>query len=91
MKKFLILLKYKKSIDEIEKHLNAHIAFLDKYYNSNNFIFSGRKNPRTGGVILSKFNSIEEVNAAIKQDPFFMNELADYEVIEFEPTRGMNF
>lgn len=90
MKTFIINLTYKKSLADVDKYMNEHILFLDKFYNSKNFLLSGRKNPRTGGVILCKFNSIEEVNSAIKEDPFNIYEIADFEIIEFEPTRGIS-
>ena len=89
MKTFIIILTYKISLDEVDTHIKDHILFLDKYYNSGNFILSGRKNPRTGGVILCKFNSSEEVHSIIKEDPFYTYKIADYEVIEFEKSRGI--
>ncbi len=48
---FIANLTYIKPLSEVEKYLEEHIAFLDKYYASGKFICSGRKNPRTGGVI----------------------------------------
>lgn len=52
---FLIDLTYKKLLSEVEKILDEHVAFLDKYYAPGKFTFSGRSNPRTGGVILVFF------------------------------------
>lgn len=89
MKTFLFLLTYKKQLDVIDQYLPAHIEFLDKYYAKKNFLTSGRKNPRTGGVILCRFNSLEEAHAAIKEDPFFIHEIADVDIVEFEPSRGI--
>ena len=51
-----------------------------------NFLASGRKIPRNGGVILAKAQSREELDEILKQDPFNQNNLADYEVIEFVPS-----
>ena len=84
---FIILLSYKKEISEVEKLIDLHIKFLDKYYANNKFIFSGRKNPRTGGVILVRNVDRNELTEIIKQDPFFQNEVANYEVTEVIPTR----
>jgi uncharacterized protein YciI len=84
---FIISLTYKKPIEEIEKHIEEHIAFLEKYYNKNKFIFSGRKNPRIGGIILANNVSENEIVEIIKEDPFHKSELADYEIIEFIPTK----
>ena len=84
---FIISLSYKKEISEVEKCIDLHVAFLDKYYAENKFIFSGRKNPRTGGVILVRNVDRNELTEIIKQDPFFQNEIADYEITEVIPTK----
>lgn len=84
---FILNLTYIKPIMEVEKYLSNHIAFLDKYYNSEKFICSGRKNPRTGGIILCNAQDINEVNAILSEDPFYKEKIASYEIIEFFPTK----
>lgn len=84
---FIISLSYKKEISEVEKFIPSHIKFLEKYYNENKFIFSGRKNPRTGGVILVRNVDKETLQEIIKEDPFFLNDIADYDIIEVIPTK----
>lgn len=84
---FVIILSYKKTLNEVERHLNDHRQFLDKYYASGNFFCSGPQNPRTGGIILCKAKNREEIDPIIKEDPFFINDIASYEVIEFNPMK----
>ncbi len=84
---FIVSLTYKKPIDEVEKYIKEHIIFLDKYYALNKFIFSGRKNPRIGGVILSYNVTRAEIEEIIKEDPFFKNQIAEYEITEVIPTK----
>lgn len=84
---FIVSLLYKKDISEVEKFIEPHIQFLDKYYADKKFIFSGRKNPRTGGVILVRNVDKETLADIIKQDPFYQNEIADYEITEVIPTK----
>lgn len=84
---FIINLTYVKPLEEVEKYLADHIIFLNKYYESNNFICSGRKNPRTGGVILCNAKNMDEVKDIIGEDPFNKNRIANYEVVEFQPTK----
>ena len=84
---FTAIRTYKKPIEEIEKNLAEHIKFLDKYYENKKFLISGRRNPRTGGIILVNSDSLEEVSQIIREDPFYVNNLADYEIIEFIPTK----
>jgi uncharacterized protein YciI len=48
---FIINLKYKVELTQIDQFLNEHIEFLNAQYESGNFLASGRKEPRTGGII----------------------------------------
>jgi uncharacterized protein YciI len=84
---FLIDLHYIQPLEEIEKHLPAHVAYLEKGYSAGNFICSGRKNPRTGGIILCKAPNKEAVMQLIADDPFYQHRLADYHLTEFLPTK----
>lgn len=84
---FIIILNYKKSLADIERYLAEHRAFLDSGYRDNLFVASGPKNPRTGGIIISQLKNREQLENILKQDPFNINDVADYEIIEFSPTK----
>lgn len=84
---FIIILKYKKTIEAVTKNLDAHITFLNKYYSQNKFICSGRQEPRIGGIIVCTAKNKEEVNSIILEDPFYKNDIAEYEIIEFIPSK----
>ena len=83
---YIVSLTYKASLEAIDKELNNHIDYLKKQYAAGNFLASGRKIPRNGGVILAKAQSREVLDEILKQDPFNQNNVADYEVIEFVPS-----
>ena len=84
---YIVNLNYIKEVSEVEKYLEEHIKFLEKYYEMGKFICSGRKNPRTGGVILLNAESLSEVEKIILEDPFNINEIPEYEITEFFPTK----
>ncbi|MCC5468152.1 YciI family protein [Pelosinus baikalensis] len=84
---FLMILNYLKPLEYLDELIPAHIEFLDRFYNQSKFIASGRRNPRVGGVIIAKASCEEEVWEIIKQDPFYINGAAEYEVIEFIPSK----
>lgn len=84
---FIVSLTYKKDLSDVEKFIEAHTQFLDKYYADKKFIFSGRKNPRTGGVILVRHVNRQELEELLKHDPFYQNNIADYEITEVIPTK----
>ena len=84
---YIIILTYQKDLSEVEKHLEAHRAYLDKHYASGHFVASGAQVPRKGGVILCKGDSKEEILDIIAQDPFHKHRIAAYQIIEFTPTK----
>ena len=56
---FIFSLSYLKPISQVEKYLQAHIDYLERYYQLGHFIASGRKIPRTGGIIICRAESHE--------------------------------
>ncbi|MFS4471090.1 YciI family protein [Chryseobacterium sp. T20] len=84
---FIISLTYKSSIENVEQLIPQHNIFLNKHYESGNFIASGRKEPRTGGIIIAKAESKKEVEKIIYEDPFYIHEVADYTITEFIPSK----
>lgn len=83
---FIAILTYKKSLSEVDKYLQAHRDYLAEHYAAGDFIASGPRNPRIGGVIMIKAADRDVVNAIISQDPFNINTIADYQIVEFTPT-----
>lgn len=86
---FIFNLTYVKPISDVEQFLPEHIQYLEKYYTSKKFICSGRKVPRTGGIILCNCATKQEAEQIIKEDPFFKEQIAEYEVIEFVPSKSL--
>jgi uncharacterized protein YciI len=84
---FVIELVYKADLSEIDAHMAAHVAFLKKYYASGNFLVSGRKIPRDGGIILATGKTRKQIEAIVAEDPFFQHGLADFRVIEFRASQ----
>lgn len=83
---FIVSLNYVKALTEVDKNIESHVAYLEKYYALNKFIVSGRKVPRTGGVILVNAQSLDELNAILAEDPFHQAGVAEYQITEFIPT-----
>ncbi len=80
---FIINLNYIVPLEKLDIHMTAHVKFLQKYYKMNVFVASGRKVPRTGGIILALAKSLEEVEKIIAEDPFHRHKLAEFTVTEF--------
>jgi len=84
---FVIELVYKADLAEIDAHMRAHMAYLNKHYSAGTFLVSGRKVPREGGIILAVGNSREDIEAVAKEDPFVKNGLAEFRVVEFRASQ----
>ncbi len=83
---FIAILTYKKPLEEVDRHLQAHRDYLAVHYAAGDFIASGPQTPRVGGVIMMKAESRAAVDSIIAQDPFNINGIADYQIVEFTPT-----
>ena len=83
---FIVSLTYKRDLEEVDKHLDAHVAYLKQEYANGNFIASGRKIPRTGGIILSCVKNKDELESILANDPFHKEGIAEYDIIEFVPS-----
>lgn len=78
---FILSLTYKAPLEKADEQMQGHMAWLKQGYDDGHFIASGRKVPRTGGVILARGerSAIETFCAA---DPFVTHAIADYEITE---------
>jgi uncharacterized protein YciI len=84
---FVIELTYKASLAEIDASMAAHVKFLKKYYAAGNFLISGRKIPRDGGIIVAAGTSRQHIEVIIREDPFYARGLADFRIIEFRASQ----
>jgi uncharacterized protein YciI len=82
---FIISLDYHGSLDAIDAALPAHVEWLRDGYDRGLFLASGRKVPRTGGVIFA-IGDRETIERKLDGDPFKQTGLATYDLTEFEPT-----
>ena len=84
---FILLNRYLKPLDEVDRVLPEHRTFQDEMYARGIFIVSGRFEPRTGGVTLVTGVSRDELDSVLARDPFVREGITAYEIFEFTPTR----
>lgn len=87
MSVFIVLLDYVRPLEEVDRLLDRHVAYLERNFAAGRFLASGRRVPRTGGVILARGADIDEIEAIVATDPFLSAGVATHEVIEFEASR----
>ncbi|MDC0948068.1 YciI family protein [Gammaproteobacteria bacterium] len=83
---FIVSISYSASLAIIDEFIDEHCDFLDRQYALGHFQLSGRKEPRTGGIILATVDSRDLLDQILSLDPFRRENLADYDVTEFSPS-----
>lgn len=78
---FILSLTYIDPLELADRHMDAHLEWIRAGYEGGVFLASGRKVPRTGGVVLARGErtTIEEMCAA---DPFVVHSIARYDITE---------
>ena len=84
---FVIEIIYQADLKQIDACMGAHMKFVRKYYAAGNFLVSGRKIPRDGGIILAVGESRDAIEAIAKEDPFYTRGLVDVRIIEFRASQ----
>ena len=80
---FIVTLTYLKPVDEIDALMHDHVEWLRKGYDEGLFIASGRRIPRTGGVILARSGDEQALRDNLARDPFAIHGAARFDVVEF--------
>lgn len=83
---FLDILKYVRPIEEVDALLEPHRDWLMRGFASGHMLMAGRRDPRIGGVILIKAETLDEARAVADADPFITEGVAEYDLIAWEPT-----
>jgi uncharacterized protein YciI len=82
----IINLTYIVPLETVDAYSDSHVEYLKEQYKLGHFLASGRKVPRTGGIILSGVSYKAELQKIIEKDPFKVNDIADYALTEFVPS-----
>jgi hypothetical protein len=79
-----------KSLDKVDKKREEHLAYVKNFILSGKFLVVGRKNPVDGAVIIAHNLTKKELEEIFKNDPYYMNGLAEYSITEFNPASFAN-
>jgi len=77
----ILSLTYIAALEKVDEQVEAHMAWIKQGYDAGHFIASGRKMPRTGGVILAKGDRAA-MEAFCAADPFVLHGVAEYDITE---------
>lgn len=88
----IALIRYRKPLEEILKVIEAHRAYLGELKKQGLLLASGPLDPRSGGALLLRVPD-GSVAASLDQirdgDPFIQQGCAQYELLPWAPTLGL--
>jgi uncharacterized protein YciI len=84
---YVLISRYTAEQSRIEELVPAHREYLQRHFASGLFVASGRRVPWTGGVIVAR-GERAAVEAAVLDDPFTQEGVAETEIVEFEVLFG---
>ena len=87
MKHFVVEIIYTAPIEKIEAVLPEHRAFLQTGYDRGWLLMSGPMSPRTGGIVVARAPSLEELQSFFRQDPYALHHVAAHRFSEFTPVK----
>jgi uncharacterized protein YciI len=87
----IAIIRYRKPMEDVHKHLDAHRAYLRSLKEKGLLLASGPVEPRHGGAILLRIPD-SEAQAALDSirdnDPFVQLGIAQYEMWPWNPVIG---
>ena len=87
MNHFIVFINYIVPFEQIQEILPKHRAYLDKGYQSGMLLMSGPNTAKTGGIVVARANSLNELKDFFTQDPYNINNAATYSYHEFDPVK----
>ncbi|MFT4267685.1 MAG: YciI family protein [Xenophilus sp.] len=91
MKHFVVEAKYLVPFEQIKGAIPQHRDFLQQGYDKGLFLCSGPKQPPTGGFLLARAKSKEDLEAFFENEPFHRANLASFTFTEFDPVKRQSW
>ncbi|MEV6618393.1 YciI family protein [Streptomyces sp. NPDC051051] len=84
----LLSLHYTASEQEAEPFVRDHVTFLERHHQDGTFLVSGQTVPTSiGGVIIARGVDRTTIEQIAAQDPFVLNNVAEYAITTVTPGR----
>lgn len=89
----IALVRYRKPLEEVLKVVDAHRAYLAGVQAKGQLLASGPMDPRSGGILLLRVpddGAAASLDAIRDGDPFVQQGCAQYELLPWAPTIGVD-
>jgi uncharacterized protein YciI len=84
----LLSLHYTAPEQEAEPFVRDHISYLERHHQDGTFLVSGQTVPTSiGGVIIARGFDRAAIEQIAAQDPFVLNDVAEYTITTITPGR----
>ena len=91
MKHFVILINYTAPADVVDSIRSEHREFLKGGYQKGILLMSGPFTPPTGGAVVARAESEDDIRAFFSKDPYAIQSAATHQIIEFDPVLRQSF
>jgi uncharacterized protein YciI len=91
MKHFIVEITYTVPFEALTEVVPVHRAFLQEGYDKGWLLMSGPLNPKTGGIVVGRAPSVDDLRDFFRKDPYSIKGLATYKFVEFEPVKRQAF
>lgn len=81
---YLVTITYTQPLEAVERVLDAHRQYLREAPLARRIVMTGRRRPATGGLVMLRADSRAEVEAFVQADPYCTEQVAAFEIIEFD-------
>ena len=86
----IAIIRYRRSLEEVLVHQDAHRAYLRGLKEKGVLVASGPCNPRFGGILLLRVgdDDFTALDAVRDSDPFIQHAVAQYELLGWNPVKS---
>ncbi len=85
MKHYLVEITYTAPLEIVDMIVTEHRKFLQTGYDQGWLLMSGPRNPKTGGIVIARAPSMQDIQAFFFSDPYQQHKAATYNFVEFNP------
>jgi uncharacterized protein YciI len=91
MRHFIVTLQFLAPFEAFGEAVPRHRAFLQEGYDQGFLLLSGPQNPKTGGIVVARAESLEALQDFFTGDPYKREGLATHAFTEFAPVKCQDF
>lgn len=81
---YLIISNYVVPTTQVDPHRAQHVAWIQRYIDSGDFIMAGPRRGKIGGVIVSRSMPIDKLMKIMAEDSFVSENLVENQFVDFD-------